>query len=63
MNSALRIQDYYKVEIEELKGNVFINQFIVNALTEKIAKRGSIENMLDILSRVLDVEPYELAKL
>ena len=75
MNFALRIPDYYKTEIEELKGNVSINQFIVNALAEKIAtlrtvdyleeraKRGSIENMLDILSRVPDVEPDERDKL
>jgi len=71
MNFALRIPDYYKKEIEELKGNVSINQFIVNALSEKIAslktldyldeyaKRGSTDKMLEILSRVPDVEAEE----
>ena len=28
MNFALRLPDYYKAEIEELKGNVSINQSI-----------------------------------
>ena len=71
MNFALRIPDYYKAEIEELKGNVSINQFIVNALAEKIAtlktidyleeraKRGSREHALDILDKVSDREPLE----
>jgi hypothetical protein len=69
MNFALRIPDYYKTEIEELKGNVSINQFIVNALAEKIAtlktvdyleeraSRGSVEHGLHILKNVPDVEP------
>ncbi|CAA6804869.1 MAG: CopG family transcriptional regulator [uncultured Sulfurovum sp.] len=68
MNFALRIPDYYKDEIEELKGNVSINQFIINALAEKIsslktldyleerAKKGSVDDMLNILNRVPDVE-------
>ena len=75
MNFALRIPDYYKAEIEELKGNVSINQFIVNALAEKIAtlktvdyleeraKRGSVEHALGILSKVSDREPLEKDKL
>ncbi len=75
MNFALRIPDYYKAEIEELKGNVSINQFIVNALAEKIAtlktvdyleeraKRGSGEHALDILNSVSDREPLEEDKL
>ena len=75
MNFALRIPDYYKAEIEELKGNVSINQFIVNALAEKIAtlktvdyleeraKRGSVEHALDILSKISDREPLEKDKL
>lgn len=75
MNFALRIPDYYKAEIEELKGNVSINQFIVNALGEKIAslktmeyleeraKRGSTDKMLEILNNVPDVEPDERDKL
>jgi hypothetical protein len=32
MNFALRIPDYYKNDIEALKGEVSINQFIVNAV-------------------------------
>jgi len=71
MNFALRIPDYYKKEIESLKGNVSINQFIVNALAEKIAtlktvdyleeraKRGSREHALNILSKVSDREALE----
>jgi hypothetical protein len=37
MNFALRIPEYYKAEIEKLKGNASINQFIVNAIAEKIS--------------------------
>jgi len=71
MNFTLRIPDYYKAEIEALKGNVSINQFIVNALGEKIAslktmdyleeraKRGSTDHMLEILNNVPDVEPAD----
>jgi len=71
MNFALRIPDYYKLEIEALKGNVSMNQFIVNALAEKIAtlktadyleeraKQGSREHALDILDKVSDREPLE----
>ena len=59
MNFALRIPDYYKNDIESLKGNVSINQFIVNALAEKIsslktldyleqrANNTSVDNMLN----------------
>ena len=69
MNFALRIPDYYKAEILELKGDASINQFIVNAVAEKIsalkteeylkerAKRGSREHALCILDRVADVAP------
>ncbi len=75
MNFALRIPDYYKEEIENLKGNVSINQFIVNALSEKIAslktvdylegraKKGSVDKMFDILSNVPDVDPDGFDKL
>ncbi|MBU1667160.1 CopG family transcriptional regulator [bacterium] len=75
MNFALRIPDYYKEEIEELKGNVSINQFIINALAEKIsslktlnyleerAKKSSVEDMLAILNKVPDVEPDNYDKL
>jgi len=75
MNFALRIPDYYKEEIEALKGNVSINQFIVNALAEKIAtlktidyleeraKKGSREDALALLQKVPDREPAEDDKL
>ena len=71
MNFALRIPDYYKKEIESLKGEVSMNQFIVNALAEKIAsmktvayleeraKRGSREHALSILQRVGEREPLK----
>ncbi len=75
MNFALRIPDYYKSDIEDLKGNVSINQFIVNALAEKIsslktldyleerAKNASLDDMLKILNSAPDVEPKEYDKL
>lgn len=69
MNFALRIPDYYKKDIEKLKGLVSINQFIVNAVAEKIAtlktldelekraQQGSLEHGLKILSKVQDRKP------
>ncbi len=75
MNFALRIPDYYKSDIDTLKGNVSINQFIVNALAEKIsslktldyleerASKGSVSNMLNLLSNVQDTEPQKYDKL
>jgi hypothetical protein len=75
MNFALRIPDYYKEEIETLKGDVSINQFIVNALAEKIAslktldyleeraKRASLEDMFEIMNKVPDVEPESRDKI
>ncbi|MPQ75506.1 CopG family transcriptional regulator [Hydrogenovibrio sp. JE_KL2] len=66
MNYALRIPDYYKQEIEALKGDTSINQFIVNAIAEKIsalktedylkqrAERGSREHAISMLNRVAD---------
>ena len=75
MNFALRIPDYYKAETEELKGNVSINQFIINALAEKIAtlktvdylekraKRGSREHALNLLNSVSDRESLKEDKL
>lgn len=75
MNFALRIPDYYKEEIEMLKGDVSINQFIVNALAEKIAslktldyleeraKRASIDDMFEIMNKVPDVEPESRDKI
>ncbi len=66
MNYALRLPDYYKKEIENLKGEVSINQFIVNAVAEKIAslktedylmqraKSGTREHALNLLNQVSD---------
>jgi len=75
MNFALRIPDYYKNDINSLKGNVSINQFIINALAEKIsslktldylekrASRASINNMLKLLNKVQDIKPQKYDKL
>ena len=75
MNFALRIPDYYKDDINNLKGNVSINQFIINALAEKIsslktldvleerANSTTVDNMLNLLNKVPDVEPEEYDKL
>ncbi len=71
MNFALRIPDYYKNDIETLKGDVSINQFIVNAIAEKLAtlktvehleqraSRGSREHALKLLENAPDTEPAE----
>ncbi len=71
MNFALRIPDYYKKDIMELKGDASINQFIVNAVAEKLsalktleyleerASRGSREHALAVLDKVADVEPAD----
>lgn len=68
MNFSLRIPDYYKKELENLKGNTSLNQFIVNAIAEKIsalktenelmqrAKKGSRSHALKILRNAPDVE-------
>ena len=70
MNYALRIPDYYKREIEALKGDTSINQFIVNAIAEKIsalktedylqqrAEKGSRKHALTMLNKVAD-EPAD----
>ncbi len=75
MNFALRIPDYYKDDINNLKGNVSINQFIINALAEKIsslktldaleerANSTTVDHMLNLLNKVPDVEPEEYDKL
>ena len=75
MNFALRIPDYYKKDKETLKGDVSINQFIINAVAEKIAtlktinhleqraSRGSRNHALKILAQVADVEPEERDRL
>jgi len=71
MNFALRIPDYYKKDIQELKGDVSINQFIVSAIAEKIstlktvnyledrANRASLDELIDILDKVENREPLE----
>ena len=63
MNYALRIPDYYKSDIEDVKGEVSMNQFIVNAIAEKVATlktidflqeradKGSTSHALSILKR------------
>jgi hypothetical protein len=75
MNYALRIPDYYKKDIEMLKGDASINQFIVNALAEKIsslktedylkqrAKKGSRKHALSMLSNASENIPAEDDKL
>ena len=69
MNYALRLPDYCKIDIDNLKGKVSINQFIVNAVVEKIAslktldyiedraKKGSSKHAIEILSLAADNEP------
>lgn len=52
MNYTLRLPDYYKKEIEALKGNTSINQFIVNAVAEK-GSRAHALSMLDQVSNNL----------
>jgi len=64
MNYALRLPDYYKKEIEALKGDTSINQFIVTAVAEKIsalkterylqqrAEQGSRDHAFSILDKV-----------
>ena len=71
MNYALRLPDYYKVDIEDLKGEVSINQFIVNAVAEKIAtlktidllqsraEKGSRQHALNMLSRASELSEDE----
>jgi len=75
MNYALRIPDYYKSDIDDVKGDVSMNQFIVNAIAEKIAtlktvdylneraKSGSREHAISILKSASDVNPIEIDKL
>jgi len=75
MNYALRIPEYYREDIENLKGDVSINQFIVNALAEKIsslktveylqkkADKGSKKHALGILNNAPDIEPSKSDKI
>jgi hypothetical protein len=60
-----------KKDIMQLKGETSMNQFIVNAIAEKLsalktqqylqerANRGSREHGLSILDKVPDIQPYE----
>jgi len=71
MNFALRIPDYYKHDIEQLKGDVSMNQFIVNAIAQKVATlktlshlkqrafRGSKAHALSILNNAPDKKPHK----
>ncbi len=72
MNYALRIPDYYKSDIEAVKGDVSLNQFIVNAIAEKVAtlktvehlneraSRGTREHALSILKRSPDIDAIKI---
>jgi len=74
MNLVLKIPNYYKNDIDNLKGDISINQFIINALAEKIsalktlnyleerANRASLKKMLNLLDKVQDIEPQEYDK-
>lgn len=74
MNYALRIPDYYKNDIDDVKGDISMNQFIVNAVAEKVAtlktidylderaKDGSREHAIKILKRAPDADPLEADK-
>lgn len=69
MNFALRIPDYYRQEIETFKGDVSINQFIITALSEKLASlrteeylieravSGSRSHAINLLQNAPDVAP------
>lgn len=75
MNYALRIPDYYKEDIESVKGNVSLNQFIVNAIAEKVAtlktldyleqraSKGSREHALSMLKNVSKNRPDDVDSL
>lgn len=47
MNFALRIPDYYRQEIETFKGDISINQFILTALSEKLASLRTEEYLIE----------------
>ncbi len=71
MNYSLRIPDYYKQDLEFLRGKTSINQFIVNALAEKLsalktldelenrAKKGSRQHALSLLAKAKDAKPLK----
>jgi len=74
---SLRMPDYLKTAVSDVckDEKISLNQFIVNALSEKVsalqtvdiiekkAQLASKESFLDALSRVPDNEPFENDKL
>ncbi len=74
---SLRMPDYLKNAVNDVCANekISLNQFIVNALSEKVsalqtldiiekrAKRASKESFLEALSKVPSVEPEERDRL
>ena len=70
---SLRMPDYLKKAVNDICANekISLNQFIINALSEKVsalqtldiiekkAKRASKESFLEALSKVPSVEPEE----
>jgi hypothetical protein len=74
---SLRMPDYLKNAVNDICANekISLNQFILNALSEKVsalqtldiieqrAKRASKESFLDALSKVPSVEPDEKDRL
>ncbi|HFU76745.1 MAG TPA: hypothetical protein ENK66_10920 [Arcobacter sp.] len=74
---SLRMPDYLKTAVSDVCGaeKISLNQFIVNALSEKVsalqtveiiekkAKKASKEDFLYALSQVPSNEPYENDKL
>jgi len=74
---SLRMPDYLKNAVNDVCANekISLNQFILNALSEKVsalqtldiieqrAKRASKESFLDALSKVPSVEPDDRDKL
>ena len=74
---SLRMPDYLKNAVNDVCKNekISLNQFIVNALSEKVsalqtldiiekrAKRASKESFLEALNKVPSVEPDERDKL
>jgi len=74
---SLRMPDYLKNAVNDVCANekISLNQFIINALSEKVsalqtldiiekrAKRASKESFLEALSKVPSVEPEERDRL
>ena len=74
---SLRMPDYLKNAVNDVCANekISLNQFIINALSEKVsalqtldiiekrAKRASKESFLEALSKVPSIEPDERDRL